>query len=728
MSTFPPSPEDTGDARRVATLEALDVVDGPADAVLDGLVRVASRVTDCPMALVTLVGAEHQWVKSQVGWDPGRSPRAESFCTHAIVGPALMEVPDTLLDTRFRDHAWVVGAPHLRYYAGVPIEVDGSRIGTLCVCDTRARQLDDQQRSLLHDLARGVQHWMLSRRQALQAEATSRGPGDQRPPQTAPPPPGQAAAPMPAAPVPAPAASTAAVPDYDEGMLARLVGDDPATLARLRRKFLLTTDAAAQELREAVNRGDAAAAAASAHRLKSSSRTVGAMALGQVCHEIEHLGSLGHSPSLPALLPAFEAALLRVVARIAAQLEPPATAPAQAVVGTGVLLVDDESFQLQLMSQQLAALGVAPVHGCSSGAQALEWLDGRPSSQILLLLDLNMPGMDGVQFMRHLVSRRYAGALALISGADKRVLDTAARLAGAHDLAVLSHLQKPVEPEALQQMIDRWRSFIHAQAPQARKQYSAADIAQGIQAGELVLHYQPKVAMGQDELIGVEALVRWQHPRDGLVYPDAFIAAAEAGGCIDALTMAVLGTALQQARRWRDAGQALRVAVNVSMDNLERLDFASRVLEALERHGVPPCDLTLELTESLISLDRRSALDSLTRLRLNGVGLSIDDFGTGHSSLAQLRDFPFDELKIDRGFVHGCHSDVTQRAIFTASLDMAHQLGLQVVAEGVEDADDWRFCHGAGCDAVQGYFVARPMPAADLPAWHRQWQARHPRL
>jgi EAL domain-containing protein (putative c-di-GMP-specific phosphodiesterase class I)/CheY-like chemotaxis protein len=726
MSTSNPSPADDGDARRVATLEALGVIDGPADAVLDGLVRVASSVTQCPMALVTLVGAEHQWVKSHVGWDPARSPRTESFCTHAIIGRELMEVPDALMDSRFRDNPWVVGAPHLRYYAGVPIEVDGSRIGTLCVYDTRARQLDELQRSLLHDLARGVQHWMLSRRQALQAQGlASRA---QQPPETDSPPARAAAAAMPAVPAhPAPLAAPG-VPEYDEGMLVRLVGSDPATLARLRRKFLLTTEAAAQELRGAVNRGDAAAAAASAHRLKSSSRTVGAMVLGQVCHEIEHLGSLGHSTSLPALLPAFEAALQRVVERIAQQLDTPAALPAQTEASTGVLLVDDESFQLQLMSQQLAALGVAPVHGCTSGAQALDWLDGRASSQILLLLDLNMPGMDGVQFMRHLVSRRYAGALALISGADKRVLDTAARLAGAHDLAVLSHLQKPVQPEALQQLIDRWRSFIPAQARQARKQYSAADIAQGIEAGELVLHYQPKVAMGQDEVIGVEALVRWQHPRDGLVYPDAFVAAAEAGGCIDALTTAVLGIALQQARRWRDAGQALRVAVNVSMDNLERLDFASRVLEALERHGVPPGDLTLELTESLLSLDRRSALDSLTRLRLNGVGLSIDDFGTGHSSLAQLRDFPFDELKIDRGFVHGCHSDATQRAIFTASLEMAHQLGLQVVAEGVEDAADWRFCRGAGCDAVQGYFVARPMPAADLPAWRQQWQARHTSL
>jgi EAL domain-containing protein (putative c-di-GMP-specific phosphodiesterase class I)/CheY-like chemotaxis protein len=715
--------------RRLNLLASLQVVGTPPDQVLDGLTRVAARVTHCPMALVTLIDAEHQWFKARYGWDATHGPRADAFCTHTIVGHTLMEVPDTQLDARFRDNPHVVGDPHLRFYAGVPIEVDGIGIGALCVLDTRPRQLDDDQRELLQDLARGVQHWMSSRQQQIELRQRQSVPADPAAPPSRGTPVGEPANAERATHPSEPIDPRAELPELDEGMLARLIGNNQATISRLQQKYLVTAQQASGELRDAVAKGDWKGAAAIAHRLKSSSRTIGAMALGSLCHDMEMIGSSVDAAELAGMLPAFDAALARVVERLKPRLEPSSPEPLALPHGlAGVLLVDDEAFQLQLMQQQLAQLGVAPVHGCSSGAEALDWLAGRDSTPILLLLDLNMPGMDGVQFMRHLMTRGYAGALALISGADKRVLDTAAKLAAAHSLSVLSHLQKPVQPEALRQLVERWRSFIPVKARQARKQYPAAEIARGIAAGELVLHYQPKVAMRSGEVVGVEALVRWQHPRDGLVYPDAFIAAAEAGGCIDALTEAVLGIALQQARSWRDAGHPMRVAVNVSMDNLDRLDFAGLVLDALRDRRVPTTDLTLELTESQLSLDLRAAMDSLTRLRLNGVGLSIDDFGTGHSSLAQLRDFPFNELKIDRGFVHGSHGDATRRAIFTASLEMAHQLSMQVVAEGVEDVADWGFARDAGCDSVQGYFVARPMPADDLPTWRTQWQARHPGL
>jgi EAL domain-containing protein (putative c-di-GMP-specific phosphodiesterase class I) len=230
--------------------------------------------------------------------------------------------------------------------------------------------------------------------------------------------------------------------------------------------------------------------------------------------------------------------------------------------------------------------------------------------------------------------------------------------------------------------------------------------------------------LGDGALIGVEALVRWQHPVDGLVYPGRFIAVAEAHSLIDGLTRAVLRQALAQSRRWRGTGLALRVAVNVSMDNLARLDFPEFVQSEILRHGVPPTDLLLEVTESRLMVDARASMDILTRLRLKQVGLSIDDFGTGHSSLAQLRDIPFDELKIDRGFVHGICDHATQRAIFTASLEMAHQLGMKVVAEGVEDRSHWDFVRAAGCDVAQGYFIARPMPADALAAWAVQWRHR----
>jgi EAL domain-containing protein (putative c-di-GMP-specific phosphodiesterase class I) len=239
-----------------------------------------------------------------------------------------------------------------------------------------------------------------------------------------------------------------------------------------------------------------------------------------------------------------------------------------------------------------------------------------------------------------------------------------------------------------------------------------------------VNYYQPKVLVATGEVKGVEALVRWRHPVDGMVYPDQFIGVAEEHGLIHDLTRAVLGEALIQARLWRDRGMALRMAVNVSMDDLASLDFPELVAGQAAIAGVAPEDVVLEVTESRLMKDLKTPLEVLARLRLKRFSLSIDDFGTGHSSLAQLRNFPFDELKVDRGFVHGACRDKTLRAIFDASLGLATNLGMDIVAEGVEDRDDWDFLRRTGCRLAQGYFIARPMPADDLPAWLRAWEAR----
>jgi EAL domain-containing protein (putative c-di-GMP-specific phosphodiesterase class I) len=182
---------------------------------------------------------------------------------------------------------------------------------------------------------------------------------------------------------------------------------------------------------------------------------------------------------------------------------------------------------------------------------------------------------------------------------------------------------------------------------------------------------------------------------------------------------------LRQARIWQDAGLHLCVAVNVSMDNLISLEFPDFVAQAVRQAGVPPTSLLLEVTESRLMKDPLAALDILTRLRLKHISLSIDDFGTGHSSLAQLRDIPFDELKVDRGFVHGAGRDPSLRALFEASLGMARQLGMKTVAEGVEDREDWDFLRLAGCDTAQGYFIARPMPGEELPCWIDDWDDRY---
>jgi EAL domain-containing protein (putative c-di-GMP-specific phosphodiesterase class I)/DNA-binding NarL/FixJ family response regulator len=389
-----------------------------------------------------------------------------------------------------------------------------------------------------------------------------------------------------------------------------------------------------------------------------------------------------------------------------------------------ILVLDDESFMLKLLGRILLNLGFTSVIFCDNGRSALEQItdaSGRPN---LILLDLNMPEMDGIEFVRHLVDRHYSGSLILISGEDERMLQTAEKLVRAHKIPILGYLHKPVKPDALSAMLEKWTPPPAEAVGAAKKTYSSDELRAAIDNGELINYYQPKVAIGTGELIGVETLARWQHPVDGLIFPDQFINVAEASGLIDKLTQVVFTGAMTQAKAWEEAQLPLRVAVNVSMDNLASLDFLNFVAEITEKLGVAPHNVVLEVTETRLMQDTRAPLEILTRLRLKRFRLSIDDFGTGHSSLAQLRDIPFDELKIDQGFVHGAWKDETLRAMYDASLSLARQLEMEVVAEGVEDRNDWDLLRSTGCDLAQGTFMSRPMLAADLPGWIEKWRER----
>ncbi|MBI5625755.1 MAG: EAL domain-containing response regulator [Nitrosomonadales bacterium] len=387
-----------------------------------------------------------------------------------------------------------------------------------------------------------------------------------------------------------------------------------------------------------------------------------------------------------------------------------------------ILILDDEPFMLKLLARMLANLGYASVSTCDNGRAALELIDSPDDSPNLILLDLNMPEMDGLEFVRHLVDRHYNGSLILVSGEDERMQEAAEKLASAYKVTVLGHLHKPASPEVLAKMIGKWTTPSQNKPRAEKKVYAEDEVRAAIANGELINYYQPKVRTATGQVMGVEALVRWRHPRNGMVFPDQFIGVAEANGLIDDLTRVVLANALDQSRLWQEAGLMLQVAVNLSMDNLISLDFADMVAALAAKAGVPPQTMELEVTESRLMEDLRIPLEILTRLRLKRFRLSIDDFGTGNSSLVQLRDLPFDELKIDQSFVRGAHSNEKLQAIFDSSLGLAKQLGMEVVAEGVEDRADWDFVRNRGCAIAQGYFIAKPMPAADLPAWIQSWE------
>jgi EAL domain-containing protein (putative c-di-GMP-specific phosphodiesterase class I) len=392
-----------------------------------------------------------------------------------------------------------------------------------------------------------------------------------------------------------------------------------------------------------------------------------------------------------------------------------------------ILLLDDDAFMLKLLTQQFTQLGFHDVTQCSWAHEALALVQAHPQAFGLVVCDLQMPKMDGIEFVRHLAELEFCGGLLVVSGEDSRIVQTALSLARAHRLDAIGALPKPVSRQALQQLLENRKPPAVVRTAGATT-YPPQELQRAIAAEELVLHYQPKIDLVSGMVSGVEALVRWQHPRDGLVYPDRFITVAENNGLIDDLTRYVLRHAVAQSRAWQEQGVSLPVAVNVSMDNLAALDFPDFVEEQVRQAGIPASHLCLEVTESRLMQDPIGPLDVLTRLRLKRIGLSIDDFGTGHSSLVQLRDIPFEELKIDRSFTHGACVDTSKRAIVEGSIRMAQQLGMKTVAEGVENLADWRFVRNVGCNWAQGYFVAKPMPGNRLPAWIDCWRARWQRL
>ncbi|MBA3589283.1 EAL domain-containing response regulator [Methylibium sp.] len=401
-------------------------------------------------------------------------------------------------------------------------------------------------------------------------------------------------------------------------------------------------------------------------------------------------------------------------------------------VQPSVLLVDDDPFMLGMQSRMLRSMGYSMIGTAGSAEAALLLLQQNPQAVDVIVSDLNMPGVDGIAFLRRLGGNSFHGSVILLSGEGARIIHAVQKLLLGQQLRILGALEKPASRNAIRALLDRWTPMtppmttaLPAAAPPV---YTADDLEAAQMADQWVLHYQPKVDLRTGELVGTEALVRWNHPTHGLVYPDRFIDLAEDCGAIDALTDWVLRSALRRLGRWHEQGLHIHMAVNVSVENLRAADFAHKVGELVRHSCLAPQDLTLEVTESRFMALASGPLEALVRLRMQRFGLSIDDFGTGHSSLAQLRDVPFTELKIDRGFVHGARHNQLIRPMLEGSIGIAQRLGVQTVAEGVENEDDWSLLREIGCDVAQGYFIGRPMPGDQLPAWLEGWHAKRPRL
>jgi EAL domain-containing protein (putative c-di-GMP-specific phosphodiesterase class I)/CheY-like chemotaxis protein len=377
-----------------------------------------------------------------------------------------------------------------------------------------------------------------------------------------------------------------------------------------------------------------------------------------------------------------------------------------------LLIVDDDEAMLALVTEvaRRAGLLVLTADGGAAFRQAL--LQAEPA---MILLDLHMPGMDGMECLRYLASHGCKAEVALISGLEPKVLASARRFGQSLGLTVTDVLHKPVRVHEIEAILSRHTGD---ESPISRD-----DLLRALNERELLLHYQPILRRGQNGWLAnsMEALVRWQHPQLGLLLPDRFLQVAERENLMRELTDFVLDESLRQLGHWHARGLKFNLSVNLPATCITDVEFPDRLFTVLAEHGVPPNSLSFDVTEVAVMGDPSVIMDVFARLRVNGVELALDDFGVGASSLTQLYKLPYTSLKVDRTLVRDAPSSQQVRSIVQALIGLGHQLSLRVCAEGVQAESAFDFLDREGCDLMQGDYISPPLKATDVEAFLRSW-------
>jgi EAL domain-containing protein (putative c-di-GMP-specific phosphodiesterase class I) len=383
-----------------------------------------------------------------------------------------------------------------------------------------------------------------------------------------------------------------------------------------------------------------------------------------------------------------------------------------------ILVVEDDDFQRRMLVRMLHSLGVTSVSDASNGRQALDMIrNSNGHAANIALCDLNMPEMDGMEFLRHLSQEKHNISIIITSAVDRKLLATVARMARMYGIKLLGAIEKPILPKKLEESLSKYEHTENKwYQPTSTKSFDLEEIMQGIRARQFEPFLQPKVDMETGQVVGAEALARWIHPEHGMVTPYAFIPLLEQSGNIDDLTFLMLEKSAAACRMLHEKGRGLSVSVNLSLVSLEDPNLADKITGTVRSAGIDPRYIVLEITETAAMTDVAQALENLARLCMNGFALSIDDYGTGYSNLQQLTRVAFSELKIDQSFVKDCAHDEGLRIVVESSIDMASKLRVKTVAEGVETKQDMDILRDMGCNTAQGYYIARPM---DLTSFDR---------
>lgn len=714
-----PFPAD--DAKRLLTLHSAQILDTPPEEIFDRITRLASRLLNVPIALISLVDLNRQWFKSKIGLEATQTPRDISFCGHALMHEQPFLINDALADPRFADNPLVTGPPYIRFYGGVPLlSIERHAIGTLCVIDRIPRVLNEQELATLVDFARMAEEIFQRRQLALVSDSIleSLSESEDRYRQLVEHSPDVFLV------------TDGATIEFINQAGVRLLGADRSEQVIGRTVFDIVAPEYQDIVRQRIAHALQTSCPNSPSELKwmrldgelvdvevsticfsrNGNRSIQVIARDNTVRkryrdELEQLATHDVLTGLPN-----RAVLRDRLERGITRWERQRQEAVVAFLNLDHFKQINDTFGHSTGDHVLAA--IAKVLLCS--VRQNDTVARIGSDEFILILDttdhdeepgvvlqrlftnLSQPILTPTQEVTVSCSIgycRYPG--------DGTTADT---LLNAADTAMYR------AKDLGRSTISAYNADMHSQASERMTMESRLRLA--LKQDELVLHYQPKVNLQTRRMVGLEALVRWQHPEIGLISPARFIPIAEECGLIVQMGDWILRTACQQALVWQRLGIAnMPVAVNLSARQFLQPDIVARVKEVIEATGLEPHLLELELTESLSMDSPEKSIAVLTTLKGLGVTLTLDDFGTGYSNLSYLTRFPLDKLKLDQSFVRDMTKSNEALAISQAIIALAHSLHLTVVAEGVETREQLSLLAQHRCNEIQGYFFSKPLPA-----------------
>lgn len=376
-----------------------------------------------------------------------------------------------------------------------------------------------------------------------------------------------------------------------------------------------------------------------------------------------------------------------------------------------VLLVDDDPIQIAVLTNYFLSIQAGNIFVASDATEALSILQREKNAIDLIVSDLQMPNMDGLEFMRHLKDAQFSGKLALVSGVQQGLLDHAGRLANLHNLNFIGQISKPMTKDKLDTVFLAKTEGMVSEQPANNIVISQDDFTAALENGDIIPFYQPKFDVQSGRIVGAEALARWKKAGAGNVSPEVFVKFAENNGRIEDLTCSLFKQVLTDTSRFIKHLADQKVAVNLSASLMSNIALPDRLLSLMNLANIKPDNISFEVTESsILDLDA-STLEVLSRLRISGFDVAIDDFGTGSSNIQTLRDFPYSELKIDRAFIQNAISNTFSAETVRASIALAREMDMIVVAEGIEDQEVLDFVRSKGIEQAQGFYLAKPMSA-----------------